>query len=83
MNKNAYSAGECSGIRFIARSSARIGTPMKKLCFSIIISVVIVFMAGCGTESDDDNIVIVYNWGEYIDPDMLELFEEETGISVV
>jgi len=83
LNKNAYSAGECSGIRFIARSSARIGTPMKKLCFSIIISVVIVFMAGCGTESDDDNIVIVYNWGEYIDPDMLELFEEETGIRVV
>ena len=24
--------------------------------------------------------VIVYNWGEYLDPDTLELFTEETGI---
>ncbi len=27
--------------------------------------------------------VVVYNWGEYIDPDVLEQFEEETGIKVV
>ena len=27
--------------------------------------------------------VIVYNWGEYIDPEVLDLFEEETGITVV
>ncbi len=27
--------------------------------------------------------VIVYNWGEYIDPETLSLFEEETGIKVV
>ena len=27
--------------------------------------------------------VIVYNWGEYIDPEVLEMFEEETGIKVV
>lgn len=30
-----------------------------------------------------DNQVIVYNWGEYLDPDAIEMFEEETGISVV
>jgi spermidine/putrescine-binding protein len=29
------------------------------------------------------NQVIVYNWGEYIDPDVLDLFEEETGIKVI
>lgn len=29
------------------------------------------------------NQVIVYNWGEYIDPEVLEMFEEETGIHVV
>jgi len=34
--------------------------------------------AGRGEEQ-----VIVYNWGEYIDPDVLTLFEEETGISVI
>ena len=27
--------------------------------------------------------VIVYNWGEYIDPDVLDMFEKETGITVV
>ena len=27
--------------------------------------------------------VIVYNWGEYMDPEVAKLFEEETGISVV
>lgn len=27
--------------------------------------------------------VIVYNWGEYIDPDVITIFEEETGIDVI
>ncbi|MDR1801327.1 MAG: extracellular solute-binding protein [Lachnospiraceae bacterium] len=35
--------------------------------------------AGANTE----NQVIVYNWGEYIDPEVLTIFEEETGISVI
>lgn len=34
--------------------------------------------AGKGSEQ-----VIVYNWGEYIDPEVLTLFTEETGIDVV
>lgn len=45
-----------------------------------------------GTESDASDYVVpqkgtgkvvVYNWGEYIDPDVLDQFEEETGIEVV
>ena len=27
--------------------------------------------------------VIVYNWGEYLDPEVIEMFEEETGIQVI
>ena len=27
--------------------------------------------------------VFVYNWGEYLDPEVIDLFEEETGIEVV
>ena len=27
--------------------------------------------------------LIVYNWGEYMDPDVITMFEEETGIDVV
>lgn len=51
-----------------------------------------VLLTGCQAGSDtkdakketaDAGEVVVYNWGEYIDPDVLELFEEETGIKVV
>lgn len=29
-----------------------------------------------------DNVINVYNWGEYIDPEVIEMFEEKTGIIV-
>ena len=35
------------------------------------------------SKSSSDKQVIVYNWGEYIDPETLDMFEEETGINVV
>ena len=41
---------------------------------------------GSGSPSDDkakDQVVYVYNWGEYIDESVIEQFEEETGIRVV
>lgn len=45
---------------------------------------VLLSLAGCGTGSSGANgEVIVYNWGEYMDPDVLDMFEEETGIKVV
>ena len=43
-------------------------------------------LSGCGffdSEEDEDNVVYVYNWGDYVDPDTLKQFEEETGIRVV
>lgn len=36
--------------------------------------------AGGGNTKDQ---LIVYNWGEYMDPEVIELFEEETGIQVI
>ena len=38
-------------------------------------------LSGC-TSSDPENTINVFNWGEYIDPDLLDQFEEETGIRV-
>lgn len=29
------------------------------------------------------DVITVYNWGEYMDPDLLKQFEEETGIKVI
>lgn len=41
-------------------------------------------LAGCGSSAGGENgQVIVYNWGEYIDPETIDLFEEETGIEVI
>lgn len=41
-------------------------------------------LAGCGSSDAGKNgEVIVFNWGEYIDPETIAMFEEETGIRVV
>lgn len=57
---------------------------MKK---SIVITLMLCAMLtlfGCGGSAGGENgEVIVYNWGEYIDPETIEMFEEETGINVV
>ena len=34
-------------------------------------------------QSKTDNVVNVYNWGEYIDPEVITEFQQETGIKVV
>jgi spermidine/putrescine transport system substrate-binding protein len=30
-----------------------------------------------------DNTLTIYNWGDYVDPELLDRFEEETGIKVI
>lgn len=41
-------------------------------------------LVGCASNSTGENgELVVYNWGEYMDPDVIDLFEEETGIKVV
>lgn len=54
------------------------------------LSIVLVFilsstmLIGCGnSDSGSKGEVVVYNWGEYIDPDVLTMFEDETGIKVI
>ena len=39
--------------------------------------------ASGGAAAKGSGEVVVYNWGEYIDPDVISQFEEETGIKVV
>lgn len=39
-------------------------------------------MFGCN-KTYENGEVYVYNWGEYIDPDTIEMFEEETHIKVI
>lgn len=58
---------------------------MKKLFTMACLSAALLLpLTGCGGSSSGGNgEVIVYNWGEYLDPETLELFEEETGIKVI
>lgn len=55
---------------------------MKKVIALTILSAMMITLYGCGNQKSAEQ-VIVYNWGEYIDPEVLESFEEETGIKVV
>lgn len=41
------------------------------------------FIYGQKDGTSKNRQVIVYNWGEYIDPEIIDLFEEETGIDVI
>ena len=51
---------------------------MKK-CWLLFV-LLILLLTACG---GNDNVVNVYNWGEYIDTEVLRQFEDETGITVV
>lgn len=60
------------------------------LCFAMLA------VLGCGEKAADDSAVFadgdqyeqiggelnILNWGEYIDPELIELFEKETGVTV-
>lgn len=38
-------------------------------------------ISGCGSSSTKDKLIVL-NYGKYIDPEVISMFEEETGISV-
>ena len=63
---------------------------MKQLVRATITIIVVCFLLffaarsldSVGTKGSKDTLTI-YNWGEYIDPDLIDAFEEETGIHVI
>ena len=63
---------------------------IKKILLRRVIPVAIcaVFLFGGFYYAQESSLVnskkvVVYNWGEYLDPEILTMFEEETGIDVV
>ena len=59
-------------------------TLKRILAIALILALTFTSLTGCGKKSSEkENVVYVYNWGEYIDPDVLESFTAETGIKVV
>lgn len=56
---------------------------MNKLKYLFLLTALVFVMVGCQNKDSENGTVIVYNWGEYIDPEVLTLFEDETGIKVI
>lgn len=57
---------------------------MKRIVLALgCILVVFIFYKGYPRQSTQNNQIVVYNWGEYIDPDVITQFEEETNIKVI
>lgn len=65
---------------------------MKKRLYGLTLAAAVAatLLAGCGgasqggnAESEGPGELYVYNWGEYIDEDVIAQFEEETGIKVI
>lgn len=56
---------------------------MKKRVLLLLLVMSMLLLTACGEQKRTGKVVNVYNWGEYIDKDLLTKFEEETGIHVV
>lgn len=58
---------------------------MKKALALLLCGIIsAVPLTGCGSSAGGENgELYVYNWGEYIDPETISMFEEETGIHVI
>lgn len=55
---------------------------MKKLFISFALLILVFgLLSGCSKDSGEK--VYVYNWGEYMDPEVRDAFEKETGIKVI
>lgn len=54
---------------------------MKKLLVSLLVVSLLAALCGCA-QSDPTKKIVVYNWEDYIDPEVLEEFTAETGIEV-
>lgn len=56
---------------------------MKKRLLSVgllLVLLVSLLLSGCGTK--DDDVLVVLNYGKYVEPELIERFEKETGIKV-
>ena len=62
-----------------SRASSRMEAASRWISLSLV---PVVLFGYYSTKTTSTGSLKVYNWGEYMDPQVLELFEKETGISV-
>ena len=60
---------------------------MKKSVVKLLVMVsvmgVMAGLLGCGAQKEEARTLTVFNQGEYIDPEVLDMFTEETGIEIL
>ncbi len=66
---------------------------MKKgIAYLLVLAMIVALLAGCGNaessqegefKAGENGVVKVYNWGDYIDEEVIDMFEKETGIEVI
>jgi len=54
----------------------------KKIIYALIVAALSISLFGCGNQKIDPNKLTVLNYGKYIDPKVIKMFEKETGITV-
>ena len=54
-----------------------------KILALILVSCLTFCMAGCGGGDKKEEVVYVYSWGDYLNPEVLKIFEKETGVHVI
>ena len=54
-----------------------------KILALVLVSCLALGVAGCGGGDKKEEVVYVYSWGDYLDPETLKIFEKETGIHVI
>lgn len=74
----------------VKKKKVRKPSRVKKILIQRVVPVAIciVFIGGGFYYAKENDVMngeklVVYNWGEYIDPEVLTMFEEETGIDIV
>lgn len=59
---------------------------MKKiLAIIIIMNLLLLVLTSCGSNNEQNQsttTLSVYNWGDYIDPEVIDMFYQETGIKI-
>lgn len=59
---------------------------MKKRVCSLVLAAVLILsigiLSGCENQETEKETLTVFNYGEYLDPDLINQFKEETGIEI-
>ena len=66
----------------LSRFTAKYGSGIKRTVAGLTACALLVVLIALGGSSRSQRVVNVCSWGEYIDPELIDIFEERTGIRV-